>query len=113
MSISCNGVDISAKDKVKYLGVTIDQDMSGSSMGNFVVQNVNSKIKFLYRKGSLLGFKKKEMLYSAMIQYSYDYACNSWYRGLKKQVKHKLQTSQNKAIRLILGYHSRQHLSCL
>ena len=52
------------------------------------------------------------MLYSAMIQSSYDYACNSWYRGLKKDVKNKLQTSQNKAVRFILGYHSRQHLSC-
>ena len=62
MSISCNGVSISSKDKVKYLGVTIDQDMSGSSMGTSVVKNVNSRIKFLYRKSSFLGPREKKML---------------------------------------------------
>ena len=56
--------------------------------------------------------REKKMLCSAMIQSSYDYASNSWYRGLQKQIKNKLQTSQNKVIRFILGYDSRQHLYC-
>lgn len=37
---------------------------------------------------------------------------NSWYRGLQKQIKNKLQTSQNRVIRFILGYDSRQHHYC-
>ncbi len=99
MSISCNGADISAKSQVKYLGVTIDQDMSGTTMGNSVIKKINSKIKFLFRKSVFLGLKEKKMLCSALVQSNFDYACNSWYRGLQKKFKNKLQVCQNKVIR--------------
>ena len=110
MSISCNNVDICSKSQVKYLGITIDHDMSGTTMGTSVIRNINSKIKFLYRKGSYFGFKEKKMLCSAIIQPSFDYACNSWYRGLQQTLKNKLQVCQNKIIRYMLGYPNRQHL---
>ena len=61
MEISCNSVDTSSKSQVKYLCVTIADDMSGSTMGNSVVKKINSRIKFLYRKSVFRGLKEKKM----------------------------------------------------
>ena len=102
MSISCNNVNIKAKSSVKYLGLTIDQDMSGTSMSTSVLGKVNAKTKFLYRKGKFFNTKERKMLSSALIQSNFDYACNSWFRGLTKYLKHRLQTAQNKIMRYIL-----------
>ena len=84
--------------------------MSGSSMAKGVIKKINSKIKFLYRIRSFLGSKERKMLVSALIQCNFDYAANSWYRGILQTYKNKLQTCQNKVIRYILDYSSRQHL---
>ena len=40
MKISCNNVEIQAKSSVKYLGVVLDQDMTGKTMGGNVVRKV-------------------------------------------------------------------------
>ena len=110
LSISCNGVKVKANNCVKYLGVSLDQDLSGSTMVKSVIQKVNSKIKFLYRKSVFLGFKERKMLSSALVLSNFDYASNSWYRGLAKKFKTRLQTSQNKVIRYICNFHSRKHI---
>ena len=36
MNIACNGCEIQSKEKIKYLGLTFDQDMSSKSMGSMV-----------------------------------------------------------------------------
>ena len=43
----------------------------------------------------------------------FDYACTSWYSNTSKAQKNKLQTSQNKLIRLLLGLGPMTHLSAL
>ena len=45
-----------------------------------------------------------------LIQSNFDYASNSWYRGIQKKYKCKLQVCQNKVIRYILDFRSRHHL---
>ena len=47
MSICCNGVQLEARKSVKYLGATIDQDLSGSTMGENVIKKVNGVLKYL------------------------------------------------------------------
>ena len=79
-------------------------------MGNSVIKKVNAKIKFLYRKRLFFGFREKKMLCSSLIQSSFDYACNCWFRGLHKKLRLQLQTAQNKVVRYILDYTSRTHL---
>ena len=44
-----NAQVIKGQKHVKYLGVLIDQDLSGESMYSDVISKVNSKLKFLYR----------------------------------------------------------------
>jgi len=112
LKINCNGVDITSTNTVKYLGVQIDQNMSGTSMGNSVVKRINSRIKFLYRKQIYLNRKIRIMLSSALVLPIFDYACTSWYNGQCKKIKTKLQTAQNKLVRFILGFHSRQSVGC-
>ena len=110
MKINCNGVEIEAKSSVKYLGVVLDQDMSGRTMGSNVVKKVNSVLKFFYRKNSFLNYTNRKLLCSALIQSRFDYGYNVYYRGLGTDLKKKLQTAQNKMIRFILNYSSRRHL---
>ena len=47
-SIECNGHTIKAQRSVKYLGLSLDYQLTG------VVQNVNGRLKFLYRQCSFL-----------------------------------------------------------
>lgn len=67
-------------------------------------------MRFLARIAKYLDQKALLNLASAIIQPYYDYACCSWYNGITKQLKNKLQTSQNKLVRTILGLHPRTHL---
>ena len=104
-------MDIEAKSSVKYLGVTLDQDMTGITMGgSSVVKKINSVIKFLYRKSSFLKFRNRKLLCSALLQSRFDYGFNFYYRGLYKDIQLKFQTAQNKMIRYILDYDGCKHL---
>ena len=51
-----------------------------------------------------------KVLAVALIQCHFDYACTSWYNGISVILKNKLQTSQNKLVRLIHKLHPRTHL---
>ena len=79
-------------------------------MGGNVVKKVNSVLRFLYRKSSYLKFRNRKLLCSALLQSRFDYGFNFYYRGLYEEIKSKFQTAQNKMIRFILEYNSRQHL---
>ena len=48
--VSCNNYIIQASDHVKYLGVIIDNHLSGEHIVDSIVQKVNNRLRFLYRK---------------------------------------------------------------
>ena len=110
LNVKVDDVVLQSKNSVKYLGATIEQDLSGDTMGYNAVKKVNTGLKFLYRQASFLDLKEKKLLCYSMLQSCFDFACNVWYRSLKKSIKLQLQTAQNKMIRFILGYHPRRHL---
>lgn len=62
---------------------------------------MNSRLKFLYRQRRSLSENSRKTLSTALIQCHFDYACSSWYAGLCKKYKDKLQVLQNKTIRYI------------
>ena len=99
--IGCNGHSIQAQTSVKYLGVNLDNFWSGEAIANSIIHKVNSRLKFLYRQWSSLNEKTRLLLCSALIQCHVDYSCSSWYAGLNKTLKKKLQISQNKVVRFI------------
>jgi hypothetical protein len=110
LNITCNNTNITATKAVKYLGLDLDQSLSGNNTGTNVIKKAHSRLKCLYRKGKYLNQYSKKLLVSALIQCHYDYGCSIWYTPLSKKLKTKLQTSQNKVIRNILNLLPRSHI---
>jgi len=54
LNISCNGTDIKSTSSVKYLGALLDNSLSCDEMVTSLIQKVNSRLKFLYRKHNFL-----------------------------------------------------------
>ena len=109
-SIECNGHTIKAQRSVKYLGLNLDDQLTGDTIVNSIVKKVNGRLKFLYRQCSFLEEKLRKSICSALIQCHLDYACSSWYSGLNKQLKKKLQICQNKTVRFIKNLGPRSHI---
>ena len=110
-TICYNNHVIKSTDHVKYLGVYIDNSLSGDYIVDSVAKKVNGRLKFLYRQAKFLDFTCKMSLCSALIQCHLDYACSAWYSGLSKCLKKKLQICQNKMVRFILDYFPRQSVN--
>ena len=63
-----------------------------------VVNKINYKLKFLYRKNSFLTLALRRLLCNALIQPHFDYACSAWCPNLTKKLKHRIQTTQSKCM---------------
>jgi hypothetical protein len=98
--VTCNEHIITAQSSVKYLGINIpvDKFLSGEIIINNIIKKVNSRLKFLHRQGRSLSENARKTLSTDLIQCHFDYACSSWYAGLCKKYKDKLQVLQNKTI---------------
>ena len=112
-SVECNGHTIKAQRSEKYLGLTLDDQLTGEAIVNSIVQKVSGRFKFLYRQCNFLEEKLRKFICSALIQCHIDYACSSWYSGLNKQLKKKNQICQNKTVRFIKNLSPRSHIGFL
>lgn len=101
---------ITAKELISYLGCMLDCHMSGVGQALKVITKVNQRARYMARISKFLDERTKIILAGALIQPYFDYACGSWYNGVTSNLKHRLQTSQNKLIRLILDLPIRTHL---
>lgn len=79
-------------------------------MAQQVLTKINNRTRYLARISHFLDQSAMKILAGALIQCHYDYACGSWYNSAPKSQKVKLQTSQNKLIRVILRLPARTHL---
>ena len=109
-SVICDGKKINNASSVKYLGVTLDNTLSGDSIALNVTKKASGRLKFLFRHSGCLNFKTRKTLCSALIMCHFDYACCSWYSALSQKNKNKLQIMQNKIVRFILGVGPRTHI---
>ena len=57
----------------------------------------------MYRHKGALNERTRKLLSFALILSNFDYAVSAWFPGLTKGLKRKLQVSQNKVVRFILG----------
>ena len=108
--MQCASHSIPAQESVKYLGIEIDQHVSGEKIAKCVLRKANARLKFLYRQGKYLNFNCRKLLCSALIQCLFDYASCSWFSGLKSNFKNKLQTTQNKIVRFITNQGPQSHV---
>ncbi len=102
---------IEAVTEVKYLGVKIDDTLSGEGILDTVVKKCNGRIKFLYRQAGCLPTAIKKTLCQSLVQSHIDNAISSWYPAMTRRAKNKLQTIQNKMVRFILDLQPRTHLT--
>ena len=102
-NIKCKDQVIKSQDSARYLGLYIDEYISCKKIINSIIGKINSRLKFLYRNCRSLNSSTRLTLSTALIQCDFDYSCSSWYDGLNKSLKHKLQVAQNKVIRVILN----------
>ena len=106
-------MDIQIKQhfKVKYLGCLLNKTMSGDAMALNDINNINNMLKFLHRKNRFLTPALRRLLCNALIQLYFDYACSAWYPNLKKKIKYRIQTAQNKCIRFCLKLDNLKRIS--
>ena len=112
LNIKCNQVNIESKAEVKYLGCTIDNHLSGEAICSKIFKRVNGCIKFMYRKNASLGTNERKLLCTSLLQPLFDYAAISWFYGLSKKSKDKLQICQNKMMRCIFNLDQRSKITC-
>ena len=101
---------IKAQNTVRYLGLSLGNQLSGEAIVNNIVEKVNARLKVLYRQCSFLEETLRKSVCSALIQSHLDYACSSWYSGLNKILKKKLHICQNKTVQFIKNLGLRSHI---
>ena len=101
--IKYNDQTINPQDSINYLGVSIDQHVSGDNMVDNLVRKAIGRLKFLYRHSGYLNQTLRRNLCSALIQCHLDYCCAAWFSGISTKARHKLQITQNKTVRFILN----------
>ena len=110
-SVECNGHTIKAQRSVKYLGLTLDDQLTGEAIVNSIVQKVNGRLKFLYRQCNFSEEKLRKSICSALIQCHIDYACSSWYSGLNKsnQISNQINLFSIKHNTMFIAYKQNKH----
>ena len=68
LNVICNGNVIESKSNVTYLGVTLDQFLSGEIIASNILYKSSNKLKFLYRNAGKFNLETKKLLISALIQ---------------------------------------------
>ena len=108
--VKCGGSSIKRVHSVRYLGVVLDECLSGEDHALATISKISARIAFLYRNAHLLTFRCKQTLCTALIQPYFDYCCSSCYTGLAVKHKKKLDVLQRKMVRLVFNQEPRDHV---
>lgn len=93
---------------VIYLGCSLDENLSGESMAQKVINKMNSK--FLCRNNRFLFQPIGRLLCNSLIQPHFDYVCSTWNTNMNKRFKWKLKTLQNKCSYFYLNLNNGAHI---
>ncbi len=96
---------------MKYLGVKIDETLSGKGIIDTILKKCNGRIKFLYRQARCFQTALKKTLCQSLVQGNIYYAISSWYAAMSQKAKNKLHIIQNKMVRFILDLGPRIHIT--
>ena len=102
LNIKYEYINIKQHWEVTYLGCMLDETISGEPMALKVINKINGKLKFLYRKNKFLSPELRRMLCNALILPHFHYTCLAWYPNLTEKTKKTIQIMQNKRIRFCL-----------
>ena len=110
MKIICWDNEVAAKDNVKYLGISLDQSLGGKYIGESILKKGNLRLTFLWWQAEHLNRNSRKLLATSLILCHFDYAYPAWFEGLQVNLQKKLQISQNKNTRFVLGYPLKSHI---
>ena len=86
----------------KYLGVTVDEDLSWSNHVDNLISKISQRLGLLRRVKHLLPVKVRKTLYNSLVLPLFDYSDLIWGDKNNKTVMDYLQVQQNKAAKLII-----------
>ena len=110
LNLKYGDIEIKQHCRVTYLGCILDNILSGEHMAAKVLNTVNNRLKFLYRKQKFLSLSLRRLLCKALIQPHFDYVCVAWYPLLNKRKSKRIQIAQNKCIRYCLNLDNKAHI---
>ena len=102
LNIAYGKVKTKQYSKFPYLGCILDESLSGESMVLHVLDEINSRLRFLYIQNRFLNKPVWRLPCNTMIQPFFDYACSAWYTTLRRDLQKRLQVSQNNCVRFCL-----------
>lgn len=100
--VSLNGKNIKPVDKVKYLGVYIDDKLSWKYHINHLANILSRNVGILYRCKFFFERKQLMMLYNSLVLPYINYCCIVWGHTFPSYIN-KLALLQKKAVRIIIG----------
>ena len=106
INITYQGIDIKQNSQVTYLSCILDETMAYKT-----IKKINSRLNYLFRRKHFLTASLRRLLCNVLIQLHFDYACTVWYSTLCKELKNKIQTTQNKCVRFCLNFDKMTHIS--
>ena len=68
VNISFTGYSIKQHDTVEYLACQLHSKLSGEALASKILQKINPKLKFLYRKSRYVTSMLRRLLSNALIQ---------------------------------------------
>ena len=72
--VKCGEIKVKNVNSVKYLGLQIDNNLSGTSVIEEIIKKCNTRLKFLYRYNDMLNLEVRKTLCTALVQCSFDYS---------------------------------------
>ena len=96
MKIICGDNEVTAKDNVKYLGVSLDQSLGGKYIAGSILKKGNSRLKFLWREAEYLNRNSRKLLATSLILCHFDHACSAWFEGLQVNLQKKYKFCKTK-----------------
>ena len=102
LSISIGNTNLSLVETIKYLGVTIDDNISWNQHVNNLCSKLSPRIELLRKLKYKLPTEQLITVFQSIIQPHFDYCISVWGYTSKRNVK-LLQRLQNRAARIITG----------
>ena len=94
--------NLNAKKSIKVLGIYIDDELNWNRQINEINKKTNFAVRNLNRVNQLLTVKTGILLYNSLVVSHLNYADTVW-SGCSKKNQGRLQRTQNKAVKSILG----------
>lgn len=101
LSLTIGGSNIERVNKIKYLGVIINDKLRPDDQVKKCVSKAASKVNMLKRLSNKLTFETRKIVYSTIVQPNFDYCSTLYLNATKEQIK-SMQKIQNRGMRIIL-----------